>query len=363
MATRILVWDIPTRVFHWLLAGSFIGAFVTAESEMFRDVHVALGYLLLALIGFRILWGIVGTRYARFSAFAFGPSKVLAYLKSLLTGSPQHYLGHNPAGSWVIYALLLLGVLAGATGYATYNEIGGEWFEELHEAFANSMLALVGVHVAGVVVSSLLHRENLVKSMINGYKQGDAHQGRARCLLADRRGPAGGHGGALEWAYYRGMRILLIEDDKLLGDGIQAGLVQAGFAVDWVQDGALGDTALQTESYAAVVLDLGLPKLSGIELLRRLRARGDAVPVLILTARDAIDDRVKGLDSGADDYVVKPFDLDELAARLRAVTRRGQGAAARGAARQRDRAGPRRAPRAVPGQTGRAQRARIFPAA
>ena len=177
MATRILVWDIPTRVFHWLLAGSFIGAFVTAESEMFRDVHVALGYLLLALIGFRIVWGIVGTRYARFSAFAFGPSKVLAYLKSLLTGSPQHYLGHNPAGSWVIYALLLLGVLAGATGYATYNEIGGEWFEELHEAAANSMLTLVGVHVAGVVVSSLLHRENLVKSMINGYKQGEAHQG------------------------------------------------------------------------------------------------------------------------------------------------------------------------------------------
>lgn len=177
MATRILVWDIPTRVFHWLLAGSFIGAFVTAESEMFRDVHVALGYLLLALIGFRILWGIVGTRYARFSAFAFGPSKVLAYLKSLLTGSPQHYLGHNPAGSWVIYALLLLGVLAGATGYATYNEIGGEWFEELHEAFANSMLVLVGVHVAGVVVSSLLHRENLVKSMINGYKQGETDQG------------------------------------------------------------------------------------------------------------------------------------------------------------------------------------------
>jgi DNA-binding response OmpR family regulator len=123
------------------------------------------------------------------------------------------------------------------------------------------------------------------------------------------------------------MRILLIEDDKLLGDGIQAGLGQAGFAVDWVQDGAQGDTALQTESYAAVVLDLGLPKLSGLELLRRLRARGNAVPVLILTARDAIDDRIKGLDSGADDYVVKPFDLEELAARLRAVTRRGQGAA------------------------------------
>jgi DNA-binding response OmpR family regulator len=123
------------------------------------------------------------------------------------------------------------------------------------------------------------------------------------------------------------MRVLLIEDDKLLGDGIQAGLVQAGFAIDWVQDGALGDAALQSEAYAAVVLDLGLPKLSGLELLRRLRARGNVVPVLILTARDAVDDRVKGLDSGADDYVVKPFDLEELAARLRAVTRRGQGAA------------------------------------
>lgn len=124
------------------------------------------------------------------------------------------------------------------------------------------------------------------------------------------------------------MRILLIEDDTLLGDGIRAGLTQAGFAVDWVPDGALGDSALQTGSYAAVVLDLGLPRLSGLDLLRRLRARADRVPVLILTARDAIDDRVKGLDSGADDYLVKPFDLDELAARLRALTRRGSGGAA-----------------------------------
>jgi len=123
------------------------------------------------------------------------------------------------------------------------------------------------------------------------------------------------------------MRILLVEDDKLLGDGIRVGLTQADFAVDWVQDGILGDTALQTEPYAAVVLDLGLPRLSGLDLLRRLRARSDATPVLILTARDAIGDRVKGLDSGADDYLVKPFDLDELAARLRALTRRSQGAA------------------------------------
>jgi two-component system OmpR family response regulator/two-component system response regulator QseB len=123
------------------------------------------------------------------------------------------------------------------------------------------------------------------------------------------------------------MRILVIEDDTLLGDGIQKGLVQAGFAVDWVEDGALGETALAAEEYAAVVLDLGLPKLSGLELLRRLRGNGNGVPVLILTARDAVQDRVKGLDSGADDYVVKPFDLDELAARLRALTRRRSGEA------------------------------------
>ena len=150
------------------------------------------------------------------------------------------------------------------------------------------------------------------------------------------------------------MRILLVEDDKLLGDGIQAGLMQAGFAVDWVQDGAQGAAALETGSYAAVVLDLGLPKLSGLELLRRLRARGNAVPVLILTARDAIDDRVKGLDSGADDYVVKPFDLDELAARLRALTRRGQGAAALDSARAWARAEPGRTPRTVSGKARRA---------
>ena len=185
MTTRILVWDVPTRFFHWLLAASFAGAFLTAESERFRDVHVLLGYTMLGLIGFRLVWGLVGTRYARFSSFLFGPAKVAAYLKSLLTGSPQHYVGHNPAGSWAIYGLLLLGLLSGATGYAVYNQTGGEWLEELHEGAANTMLALVALHVAGVLVSSLLHRENLVRAMINGYKSGEAGQGvrRAHWLI------------------------------------------------------------------------------------------------------------------------------------------------------------------------------------
>ena len=180
MATRILVWDIPTRVFHWLLAGSFAGAFVTAESETWRDVHVLLGYTVVGLIAFRLLWGLVGTHHARFRSFAFGPSQTLAYLKSLARGAPQHYVGHNPAGSWVIYGLLALGLVSGITGYAVYNEIGGEWLEELHEGAANSMLALVGVHIAGVLVSSLLHRENLVRAMLTGYKLGEPGQGLRR---------------------------------------------------------------------------------------------------------------------------------------------------------------------------------------
>ncbi len=123
------------------------------------------------------------------------------------------------------------------------------------------------------------------------------------------------------------MKILLVEDDRLLGDGIAVGIGQAGLAVDWVQDGQQAETALALGSYDAVVLDLGLPQLSGMELLRRARARGETLPILILTARDAVADRVAGLDAGADDYLVKPFDLTELQARLRALLRRSKGSA------------------------------------
>ena len=114
------------------------------------------------------------------------------------------------------------------------------------------------------------------------------------------------------------MRILLVEDDALLGDALQAGLKQAGHAVDWVRDGVSAETALAAEEYAAAVLDLGLPRKDGIDVLRGL-------PVLILTARDTVDDRIRGLDAGADDYLVKPFDLGELNARLRALLRRAGG--------------------------------------
>jgi len=128
------------------------------------------------------------------------------------------------------------------------------------------------------------------------------------------------------------MRVLLVEDDAMIGTSVRAGLRQDGFAIDWVTDGQAAESALSIrggpEAYDLVLLDLGLPKKGGLDVLRSLRARGLEVPVLIMTARDAVADRVAGLDAGADDYLVKPFDLDELAARVRALHRRRSGRAA-----------------------------------
>src|SRR6476659_10292110 len=123
------------------------------------------------------------------------------------------------------------------------------------------------------------------------------------------------------------MRLLLVEDDNMIGDAVRAGLRQEGFTVDWVREAEAGEAALRAESYALLLLDLGLPRKSGLDWLRELRRRGDPTPVLVNTARDAVADRIAGLDSGADDYLVKPFDLEELAARVRAVLRRRAGRA------------------------------------
>lgn len=121
------------------------------------------------------------------------------------------------------------------------------------------------------------------------------------------------------------MRLLIVEDDALLGDGIRTGLSQQGYAVDWVEDGQSAETALLTNEYELIVLDLGLPKKSGLEVLQHLRSGGNDTPVIILTAQDTVEDRIKGLDTGADDYLTKPFDLDELTARIRALLRRRGG--------------------------------------
>ena len=123
------------------------------------------------------------------------------------------------------------------------------------------------------------------------------------------------------------MRLLLVEDDPMIGEGVRKGLRHEGFTVDWVQDGRAAERAIDNDVYDLLLLDLGLPGKDGIDVLATLRRRGNAVPVLILTARDAVSDRVKGLDMGADDYLVKPFDLEELSARVRALLRRKSGRA------------------------------------
>jgi two-component system response regulator QseB len=123
------------------------------------------------------------------------------------------------------------------------------------------------------------------------------------------------------------MRLLLAEDDPMIGQAVRAGLRQQGFAVDWVQDGGGAEHALEIGTYDLCLLDLGLPRKEGLQVLKDLRQRGSALPVVIMTARDAIADRVQGLDAGADDYVVKPFELSELGARIRAVLRRREGRA------------------------------------
>jgi DNA-binding response OmpR family regulator len=123
------------------------------------------------------------------------------------------------------------------------------------------------------------------------------------------------------------MRVLLVEDDEMIGDSLREALRRQGLAVDWVRDGRAADAVLASERFDMVLLDLGLPQRSGLDVLRSLRSRGDATPVIVLTARDALPDRVSGLDAGADDYLVKPFELDELLARVRAVGRRHAGRA------------------------------------
>ena len=193
---EIKVWDPFVRIFHWSLALFFTVAYLTEDD--FETVHFYMGYAISALIGFRLLWGIVGPKYARFSSFITGRDKVVSYLKSLITGNAEHYVGHNPAGGMMVVALLLMlamtcffgmtllafdggGPLAG-TFVTVLNE---DLVEELHELCANGTLLLVFVHIVGVIVSSFLHRENLVRAMVTGVKKavakkdkGEAHVGK-----------------------------------------------------------------------------------------------------------------------------------------------------------------------------------------
>jgi len=180
---QIRIWDLPTRLFHWLLVVAFILAWLSQGDDRYLDIHVFSGYLFLGLLGFRLIWGIIGSHYARFYHFAYGWRDVWDYLKTLLTKQRQHFLGHNPAGSWAVFVILGLGLIVSLTGLLTLGGeerhgpfagmIGfayGDWFHQWHDIMAWLMLGLIGIHLLGVVVESGLHRENLVKAMITGFK-------------------------------------------------------------------------------------------------------------------------------------------------------------------------------------------------
>jgi len=182
---RILVWDLPTRVFHWMLVLSFAAAWLAFDDDRYLYIHVYAGYALLGLLIFRLLWGVVGSHYSRFHSFAHDWPSVTAYLKGLLNGQAARHLGHNPAGSWAIFFMLILGLIVTLSGMLT---LGGEErhgpfagllsfdagviFREIHEVSAWTMLAMVVIHVGGVIVESVFHRENLVMAMLTGFKEG-----------------------------------------------------------------------------------------------------------------------------------------------------------------------------------------------
>lgn len=175
---RILIWDLPTRLFHWLLAGSFIGSFTIAnvvddDSSTFV-VHMLLGAVMGVMVAFRLVWGVIGSRYARFGSFAFGPRDVLAYLEGTFRGRGKRYLGHNPGSSVAIWAMLALTLGLGASGaFMSTNEA----LEEVHEILAYALLGVVITHVLGVLWHTLRHRENITASMVTGTKEGEPSEG------------------------------------------------------------------------------------------------------------------------------------------------------------------------------------------
>lgn len=184
---RLLIWDLPTRLFHWTLALSFAGAWLTSDADPWLAVHVFLGELMLGLVGFRLLWGVVGSPFARFRSFWFGPRAALDYLRQLRRGQAVRHIGHNPAGSLAIYLLLLFTLVIGATGLLTLggeerhglaagwlSQAQGQHMKAWHEAAAIGMLLLVLGHIAGVLVESYLHHENLARAMLTGHKLADA---------------------------------------------------------------------------------------------------------------------------------------------------------------------------------------------
>jgi len=165
---RVLVWDPFVRMFHWSLVLAYLLVWLSAEE--WEWLHEQTGYFILVLIGMRVLWGLLGPRHARFSDFLHSSRQTLDYLNDLRSGSPQHYLGHNPAGGWMVI-MLLSSLLATAASGMLIGTDHAELWEDLHEGFANFTLLLIFLHLGGVLLSSLLHRENLIGAMWSGMKK------------------------------------------------------------------------------------------------------------------------------------------------------------------------------------------------
>ena len=174
--TKILVWDAPTRVFHWLLALCFVGAYITSEGDRLMGVHLTLGYTTIGLVAFRLVWGLIGTRHARFTSFIRGPKALARYANGMVDGRDEHHVGHNPLGAVSIVMMLLSIMAIACTGWVYFNG-GAHSVKELHEGAAAFMLTLVMVHVAGVMFASMKQRENLVRAMLTGHKKGQVHEG------------------------------------------------------------------------------------------------------------------------------------------------------------------------------------------
>ena len=196
---RTLIWDLPTRLFHWTLASSFAMAWLTSDGDQWRALHVFAGYLMLGLVAFRVVWGVAGSHFSRFSSFWFGPRAAFDYLKQVARGHAPRHVGHNPTGSLAIYVLLALSALVGLTGILTLGAdeqqgLAAGWFsfgqakllKELHELGATAMLLVVMGHITGVVVESVMHKENLARSMVTGFKMAEANtpKTKARPVLA-----------------------------------------------------------------------------------------------------------------------------------------------------------------------------------
>lgn len=173
----IMVWDMPVRVFHWLLVICFAGAWLSSESERWAMIHYAFGYTACLLVLIRLVWGLIGTRYARFSQFLKKPKAVLEHFMAMLRGHPHHDVGHNPAGGLVMFALMLLILIIGLSGYLSVKEFLGNFVSEIHEAVSSLVLGLVIVHIVAAVGMSLIERQNLIRSMVTGKKQGIPEQG------------------------------------------------------------------------------------------------------------------------------------------------------------------------------------------